>query len=100
MKNANAKDGYVYGNAFKEVLTITRKKSDGTLEDLSEEVKTDSTNLTYTASTSSQQASNYVESLSSGQKTSRPTMPSSLGMSLSLWSTGSSTAISHYSASS
>ena len=55
MKNANAKDGYVYGNAFKEVLTITRKKSDGTLEDLSEEVKTDSTNLTYTASTSSQQ---------------------------------------------
>lgn len=55
MKDANSKGGYVYGNLFKTVLTLTRTKSDGTLEDLSEEIKTSGVGLNYTASTSTQQ---------------------------------------------
>lgn len=51
MKNANAKDGYVYGNVMKTLLRI---KHNGKL--LEEEIKTDGIGLSYSASTTSQQA--------------------------------------------
>ena len=51
MKNANAKDGYVYGNVMKTILRI---KHNGKL--LEEEIKTDGIGLSYSASTTSQQA--------------------------------------------
>lgn len=51
MKNANAKDGYVYGNVMKTLLRI---KHNGKW--LEEEIKTDGIGLSYSASTTSQQA--------------------------------------------
>lgn len=51
MKNANAKDGYVYGNVMKTLLRIKHK--DVWYE---EEIKTDGIGMSYSASTTSQQA--------------------------------------------
>lgn len=55
MKNANSNGGYIYGNMFKYTLNAIYKNKDGTTSDFTEEIKSSGMNLTYTASTASQQ---------------------------------------------
>lgn len=59
MKNANAQDGYIYGNMFNYSLIVKHTASDGTETTLAELIKSSGINLTYTASTNAQQGFDF-----------------------------------------